>query len=177
MSWATERPAPSEYESFYQGYIDRVPPGDVRDLLRAQQETFRRLPELVPADREEHRYAPGKWSVRQVIGHLGDAERAFGFRAFCFSRGEQAALPGFDENHYVATAGSDRRSLADLADELTLLRGANVRLFAALGEEGWAGAGTANGKQVTVRALAYILVGHAAHHFAVLRERYGLAAL
>lgn len=171
---ARQRPAASEYDPFYAGYLARVPDGDVRELLGAQQERLRRLPAAAGSDRERFRYAVGKWSVREVVGHLADAERVFGHRAFCFARGEKAALPGFDESSYVATSGSDHRPLAELVDELALLREVNLRLFAALDPAAWRNAGVANGKPVTVRALAWILVGHAEHHLGVLRERYGI---
>lgn len=174
MTHAAQRPAPGEYDPFYQGYVALVPDGDVRTLLTEQQETFRRLSAAVVPDRETYRYAPGKWSIREVVGHLGDAERVFGHRAFCISRGERASLPGFDENSYVARSASDQRPLAELVDELVLLREINLRLLATLDAGRWALSGVANGAPVSVRALAWVLVGHAAHHLGILRDRYGV---
>jgi len=130
---------------------------------------------LVPADREGHRYAEGKWSIRQVLGHLVDAERVFGYRAFCFSRGERAALPSFDENEYVRAARSDATPLGDLVDELALVRESNLVVLRRLEPLEWARVGAASGQPVTVRALAFIMAGHPRHHVHVLRERYGVA--
>ena len=168
------RPAEGDYAPYYAGYVALVPPGDLIDLLRAQQEKFRRLPAAVGGGREAYAYAPGKWTIRQLAGHLADAERVFGHRAFCFSRGEQAPLPGFDENAYVERGGAHGRALADLADELAVLRQGNIELFGALDDGAWDNVGIANDAPVSVRALAWIVVGHAEHHLKILRERYGV---
>jgi hypothetical protein len=176
MTHTTQRPAAGEYAPFYAGYLSLVPEGDVLALLREQEESFRRLPAIVPPDRENFGYAPGKWTIREVVGHLGDAERVFGHRAFCISRGEQASLPGFDENSYVARSGSNERTLAELAGELALLREVNRRLLTSLDAARWDLVGIANDSPVSVRGLAWILAGHAAHHFGILRERYRIAA-
>ena len=174
MSHAERRPEPGEYAPFYARYVALVPTGDVRDLLRDQRETFRHLPAAVRPERETFAYAAGKWTVRQVVSHLADAERVFGHRAYCISRGEQASLPGFDENEYVRASGADRRPLAVLADELALLREVNLRLLSALDDAAWGRVGVANGNPVSVRALAFVLVGHAEHHLEILRTRYGI---
>jgi hypothetical protein len=169
------RPATDEYAPYYEKYISQQPDGDVLAALRAQIELLERLPAATGAARETFAYAPGKWSVRQVVGHLGDAERVFGYRAFCFSRGEQAALPSFDENHYVAASGAADRPLADLVAELSTLRRANLSTLAAVGAEAWRHTGIASGQPVSVRALAWILAGHVTHHLRILDERYGIA--
>ena len=109
-----------------------------------------------------------------MLGHLVDGERIFGYRAFCISRGETAALPSFDENRYVAAAGSDATPLAELADELALVRRSNLVVLRRLEPPEWARVGTASGKPVSVRALAWVMAGHPRHHLEVLRERYGL---
>ena len=167
------RPAEAEYAPFYANYVAAVPEGGVLDVLRAQPEQIARLAASVPADRETFRYAPGKWSVREVVGHMIDAERVFGYRAFCIGRGEAQPLPSFDENAYVAASGANARSLASLAEEFAQVRVANLALFERLGDEACRRMGTASGKPVSVRALVYIIAGHAAHHLTVLRERYG----
>jgi hypothetical protein len=167
-------PRSDEYAPYYDRYISRVAGLDLLGLLREQRELLARVPATVPGKREGHRYAPDKWSVREVIGHLSDAERVFGYRAFCFSRGEEAALPGFDENVYVERAGADARTLADLVAELVALRDANLALFGALSTEQWRRSGVANGLAISVRALAHVTAGHVDHHLAILRERYGL---
>ena len=169
-----ERPGRDEYADFYAGYIAALPPGDILEILDLQRDQIRHLAENVAGDRETFRYAPGKWSVREMVGHLIDAERVFSYRALCFSRGDATPLPGFDENFYVANADFDSRTLQSLIEELTLLRSANVLLFRSLAPEKLARAGVANTYPVSVRALAFILAGHLQHHFGVLRERYGI---
>jgi hypothetical protein len=166
------RPSETEYAPFYAGYVSLVPEADVLGALAAQAEELGRLAASVPAEKERHRYAEGKWSVREVVGHLTDAERVFGYRAFCFSRGEQAALPSFDENAYVAAARSDGVPLRDLVEELVLVRRSNLAFLGRLTEAEWGRVGTASGKPVSVRALAFIMVGHPRHHLGILRERY-----
>ncbi|HWM90570.1 MAG TPA: DinB family protein [Thermoanaerobaculia bacterium] len=169
-----ERPEPGEYAEFYAGYIAGLPPGDVLEILELQKDQLRHLAATVPADQETFRYAPGKWSLREIAGHLIDAERVFSYRALCISRGDETPLPGFDENFYVARSNFDSRTLSSLIEELTLLRSANLLLFRALAPEDLARLGTANSYPVSVRALAFILAGHLDHHFRVLRERYGI---
>lgn len=168
----TIRPGPGEYAPFYAGYVARVPDGDVLATLEAQLREAVSLLEGVPAGREGHRYAPGKWSVREVVGHVADAERIFAYRALRFARGDRTPLPGFEENGYVRAAGSDARPLAELTGELRTVRLATLSLFRGLPAEAWSRSGEASGAPVTVRALAWIAAGHAAHHLHVLRERY-----
>jgi len=170
-----ERPGATEYAPFYAGYVALVPEAEILGALERQAGEFRALADAVPGGKERHRYAEGKWSVRQVMGHLVDGERVFGYRAFCFSRGESAALPSFDENAYVAAADTDEIPLRDLADEFALVRGSNLAFLRHLGEGEWRRVGTASGKPVSVRALAFIMAGHPRHHRNVLRERYGIA--
>ena len=172
---STGRPADTEFAPFYARYVALVPEDDVAAALAAQVEDFRRLGTGVAPARESFRYAPDKWSVRQVVGHLTDGERVFGHRLFCFSRGEQAPLPAFDENAYVAQSAYDRVPLADLVDELVTVRRSNLAVLRRLDAEAWGRVGTASGKPVTVRALAYVMAGHPRHHLAILRERYGLS--
>lgn len=171
-----ERPTESEYAPFYAGYIAAVPAGDILEQLAGQMPRIRRLAAGIPAARETYRYAPGKWSLREVIGHLIDGERVFGYRALCISRGDQTPLPGFDENRYVAAAGSDARPLASLVDELGHVREGNLLLFRHLDPEAWQRTGIANATPISVRALAFILAGHMNHHLKILDERYGVRA-
>jgi hypothetical protein len=166
------RPAQTEYAPFYAGYVALVPETDVLKALEEQKDVFRRLAAVVPAERERHRYAEGKWSVREVAGHVVDAERVFGYRAFAFSRGEKAAQPSFDENDYVAASVYDRVPLADLVGELVAVREANLAVLRRLSEVEWNRLGVASGKPVSVRALAWIMAGHPRHHLQVLRDRY-----
>jgi hypothetical protein len=170
-------PEPDEYAPFYQGYVARVREGDVVAVLAGQPGELARVAAAVPPEGEGHRYAPGKWSVRQVFGHLADAERLFGYRALCIGRGDTTPLPGFDENAYVDAGGFEDRTLAALVAELLAARESNLHLFRSFRAEEWRRRGTANGLGITVRALAWILAGHVRHHLAVLDERYGIAPL
>jgi hypothetical protein len=168
------RPASEDYAPFFAGYVKLVPETDVLPVLALQGDEIRRLAGSIPAGREIFRYAPGKWSIREVLGHIGDAERVFGYRAFCIGRGDQASLPGFDENEYIQASGYDAVPVAELARDFAGLRGSNLALLGRLPAERWAQAGTANGNPVTVRALAYIMAGHVRHHLGVLKGRYGV---
>ena len=170
-----QRPTETEYATFYRGYVALVPETDIVAVLEPQVEEIRRLLAPVSAEKETYRYAEGKWSIRQVLGHLVDGERVFGYRAFCFSRGEQAALPSFDENQYVAGARSDAVPLRELVEELALVRQANLAFLRRLDAREWAQVGTASGKPVSVRALAWVMAGHPRHHLQILRERYGVS--
>ena len=167
-----QRPTQTEYASFYGGYVALVPETDILGVLEPQVDDIRRLLASVSAEKETYRYAEGKWSIRQVLGHLVDAERVFGYRAFCFSRGEPAALPSFDENRYVAGARSDSVPLRELVEELALVRQANLVVLRRLDAREWAQVGTASGQPVSVRALAWVMAGHPRHHVKILRERY-----
>jgi len=165
-------PGVDEYASFYAGYVGRVPAGDVLDALEQQiDETLALLTEFGEA-RGAHRYAPAKWSVKEVAGHLADTERIFVYRALCIARGESQSLPGFDENAYVANADFDSHSLASLMGELAVARRATLSFFRHLDEAALLRRGTANGAPVTPRSIAYIITGHERHHQAILRERY-----
>ncbi len=170
-----DRPTGTEFAPFYAGYVGLVPETDILAVLDRQVEEIRRLAASVPAGREAYRYAEGKWSVKEVLGHLVDGERVFGYRAFCISRGEQVPLPAFDENRYVAAARSDATPLLELADELALVRRSNLVVLRRLTPADWARVGTASGKTVSVRALAWIMAGHPRHHVNILRDRYGVA--
>jgi len=170
------RPDPSEYVPYFAQYVDKVPPGDVLALLGKQgDETVAALKGL--SDQQAlYRYAPGKWSIKQVVGHISDTERVFVYRALCFARGDQQGLPGFDENEYVAGARFDDRPLSDHLAELRAVRVATVTFFAGLNQEELLRTGVANQRKYTVRAVAFIIAGHERHHLALLRERYLKAA-
>jgi hypothetical protein len=170
----TQRPTADEYAPFYAGYIGKVTEDDVLPVLAEQPAILRRLAAAVPPERETYRYAPGKWSVREVAGHLGDVERVFGYRAWRISRGDTTPLSGFDENRYVEASNYGERPLAELVEELATLRQANLALLRSLPPEAWPRLGTANNNPISVRALAYIMAGHVRHHLDVLRERYGV---
>jgi hypothetical protein len=171
----SHRPAESEYAPSYAGYVGKVSDStDILATLEQQRGQLAALPQCAAGDLETHRYAEGKWSVREVVGHLGDAERVFGYRIFCMSRGDAQSLPGFDENVYAERSGSHRRPLAELVAELLLMRDANLALLRNLDAEAWSRSGVANNKPFTVRALIHVLAGHCRHHLDILRERYGV---
>jgi hypothetical protein len=167
-------PVTGDFHPAFQRYVDRVTEGDVMAALAAQVADVRAALGAVPAERESYRYQDGKWSVRQVLGHVVDTERMFGYRMLCIGRGDTQNLPGFDEDPYAAAAGHDRVRLADLLEEFDLVRRANVLLARGFDDLAWARVGTANGNRIVTRACPYIMVGHVRHHLAVLASKYGI---
>ena len=168
----TLRPTAEEHAPFYAAYVARVPEGDLVEILERQiEETIRPLASLTEGD-AGFAYAPGKWTVREVVGHVIDAERVFAYRALRFARGDATPLPGFDEQEWARASNADDRPLADLLAELRTVRAATVALLRPLPPEAWLRRGEANGIRCTVRALATIIAGHELHHRAVLEERY-----
>jgi hypothetical protein len=166
------RPTESEYAPDYQSYIDQVSESDILAVLRSQMDELDLLLGRVEPQQETFRYDEGKWSIREIVGHLIDGERVFGYRAFCIARGEKQNLPGFDQNDYMLTAPYHHIELDDLLSELRLIRLGNIAMFRTLNEESWSRFGTANENQITVRAIAFGMAGHVRHHMNVLRERY-----
>lgn len=166
------RPAPDEFAPFYAPYIGALEDEDVLDAMQRGLEAMTSLLESVPRDREEFRYAPGKWSVREAVGHILDGERVFATRALTFARGDEGPLPSFDENVWARHSNAGGRPLGDLAGEFSLLRRANIVMARSLPDEALMRRGTASGQSVTVRAVLWILAGHEAHHRRVIAERY-----
>ncbi|MGH7604019.1 MAG: DinB family protein [Gemmatimonadaceae bacterium] len=166
------KPEQTEFLPYYGRYIERVGKGDIIDTLTEQmKETQSLLRSIAPA-MATHRYAPAKWTINEVIGHVIDAERVFATRALRFARRDQQPLPGFEQDDYVRAAKANAYPLAELASELDALRQANIFFFRHLDEDAWARRGIASGAEVTVRALAYIIAGHELHHRQILRTRY-----
>lgn len=168
----TARPAEDEYASFYGRYVALVPAGDIVRLLESQLDATADFFRAIPAERTTAGYAPGKWSIREMVGHLCDTERIMSYRALRFARGDRTPVPGFEENEYVPTSGASQRSMEELLGELRAVRGATVALFDGLPADAWRRRGVANGAEVSVRALAAIVAGHVLHHQGVVRERY-----
>lgn len=166
------RPNPGEYASYYASYLAAVSDGDLLLLLEDQGAEMLDLLRAFGEARGGHRYAPGKWSVKEVVGHVTDTERIFSCRALRIARADATPIPGFEQDGYVAAAGFDRRSLADLAEEFADVRKATLKLLTGLDAPALNRAGVASGHPVTVRALAWIIAGHEQHHAQVLRERY-----
>jgi uncharacterized protein (TIGR03083 family) len=169
------RPSPTEYATYYGQYVELVPEDDVLAALQAQLDDLLALLRAVPEDQGNVRHPPYTWSVKEVVGHLTDTERVFGYRALRFARGDATPLPGFDENAYARAAESDRRPLANLVAEFETVRRSHLALFRNLPDVAWSRRGLANDNAVSVRALAYIIVGHARHHTAILRRRLSRA--
>lgn len=163
------RPDSSEYAEFYKNYIARVPEGDVLEFLARQPGSFRQLLAGVSQEAAAAEPAPGKWSVKQVLGHICDAERVMSYRALRFGRGDEKELQGFEQDDYVRAADSNSRSLEELLNEFDSVRTATVALFGSLPAGAEMRRGVANGHPVTVRALAYIAGGHAQHHYELLK--------
>jgi hypothetical protein len=166
------RPVSGEYAPSYEQYISLVPEGDIVATLERQLETTLTLLRGIVELQANNRYAPDKWSIKEVVGHLIDSERIFAYRALRFARNDQTPIEGFEQDDYVRDANFDTRTLADLADEFEHVRKANVRLFRSLSAEALSRRGPANDVDVSVRALLYIIAGHVAHHMQVLTSRY-----
>ena len=173
MTTATiPRPDATEYAPYYGTYVGKVPDGDLLELLERQRRETQNLLAGLSDTQALHRYAPGKWSIKEVVGHLMDSERVFCYRALRFARADEKPLQGFDEKAWVPAGSFDARPLADLAAELEAVRRATIALFGGFDAAALARKGTANNNEVTVRALAWIVAGHERHHVAILRERY-----
>ena len=168
----TGRPDRSEAADYYFTYIDKVPGDDILTVLQDQLPETLSMLESISEDRSNHRYAEGKWTIREVVGHLNDCERLFAFRAFWFARGFDSPLPSFDQDAAVTTAGSGARTLRDHIEEFRLLRASTLALFRTMPAEAWTRRGIASDRPFSVRSLAFIAAGHVAHHLAILRERY-----
>lgn len=166
------RPVPGDYAEYYHGYIERVPDGDIVAFLDAQRVELCDFVRSMDESMGDFRYAEGKWTVKEVVGHVIDCERVFGCRALVFARGDRSPMPSMEQDDYVASGNFAARTLGDLADEFDALRSSHVVLFRSFGDEVWARRGTASGFEFTTNAIAWILAGHALHHAGVLEERY-----
>jgi hypothetical protein len=174
MPTTLSRPASDEYLAYYDRYITLVPDGNLVDILAEQQRETLRMLRKVDDERGLFAYAPDKWTVKEVIGHLSDAERVFSYRALRFARADGQPVAGFDENAYVPAGRFNERPIASLVDEFESIRAATVHLFRYLTEEEMARRGIANNNPISVRALGFVIAGHERHHAKLLRERYGL---
>lgn len=165
------RPGKDECADVYQQYIDTVE-GELLPALESDAEAWRAMLAAVPSDREGHRYAADKWSIREVVGHVIDAERMFSVRTMAFARGDRSHFPSFDENAYAEASRADRRPLSDLTDELSGVRASTLLLLKSFDEDTWDRRGMASGFEFTVRSVAWIIAGHSRHHRRVVAERY-----
>ncbi|HTO91931.1 MAG TPA: DinB family protein [Candidatus Sulfotelmatobacter sp.] len=170
-----ERPVAGEFAPYYGRYIERITTDDALPVLESQIEETHRALRALTDKRALHRYATGKWSVKEVVQHLTDAERVFTYRALRFARNDSAELPGFDENLWAPASFADRRPIEELADEYRAVRAATVALYRSFEPDWLVRRGVASGHVMSVRALAWVCAGHENHHREILRERYDLA--
>lgn len=168
----TKRPNLDEYNPSFSTYISLVPEEDIETILKEQIEETLQLLNGVSDEQAHFKYAPEKWSIKEVLGHLADAERIMAYRLLTIARGDSVSLPGFEENEYVQNAHFNRQSIKDLLGNLHSVRQSTIHLLKSLEEETWLRKGDANHSVVSVRALAYIIAGHEIHHRQILKERY-----
>ncbi|WP_128544503.1 DinB family protein [Larkinella soli] len=171
-----KKPQPAEYphSRYFSNYIDLVDSENVIETLRRQLVTVEELFENLSSEQQNFRYAEGKWSPKEMLGHMIDTERIFAYRALCIARGERQSLPGFDENEYFAHSNFDSQALNHLLNHYRYVRLSTIALAESLPEEAHTRVGTANGNPVSARAIFSILAGHEKHHLNVLAERYKL---
>lgn len=168
------RPHPSEYVPYFSTYIDLVPDGDLRTLLETQHRDTQEMLAPLTTEQSRFRYAEGKWSVAEVIGHLADSERIFAYRALRFARADATPLPGYDHEAYVKPGRFDQRPFAELLADFAAVRAATVTLYNGMDEEAFLASGVGNNIAVSVRALFYIIAGHERHHVNHLHAQYGI---
>ncbi len=166
------RPEPGEYAAHYEKYIALVPGNDVLGALEAQRLQMIQLFAARSERDGNFRYAPDKWTVKEVLGHVSDTERIFAYRAMRIARADKTPIEGFEQDDYVRNGSFNERPLADLAEEFAHVRGASIALLRGLAGDAWLRRGVANKNEVTVRALAFVIAGHELHHRRILEERY-----
>ncbi len=166
------KPQETEYAAYYGKYVSLVPDGNIVETLTKQMGETLSAWRAVPADKAEHRYAPGKWTTKEMMAHVIDTERVMSYRALRIARGDKTPLPGFEQDVFIANTDWSARTIADLADEFEAVRKANLHLFGHLSDAAWKQVGTASDNPISARALAYIIAGHELYHQEILRERY-----
>lgn len=167
-----QKPNINEYAPYYQRYIDLIHTDDIFLFFKQQAEEIVGLFTTLSEDQVSFRYAEGKWTIKEVLAHIVDSERIFGYRVLAISRGEKNPLPGFAENEYVRNGKYENRSLKSLLAEYSHLSSANLELFKSLDEEMLSQKGTASGKEVTARAILFVTIGHEKHHLEIIKSRY-----
>ncbi len=167
-----QRPNKNEYASYYETYISKVPEGNILDLLRQQVNAMQSYVQNIPEEKGLFKYAPDKWTIKEVLGHINDGERIFGYRALRFSRNDKNQLPGFEQDDFVKESNFNEIKLADMLDEFVKLREANIATFKNFSEAMWTRRGVASKNEMSVRAVPYIIYGHVQHHLNVLQEKY-----
>ena len=165
-------PDSSEYAPYFGRYISLVPGQDAVAALEEQPRDTLPLLSTLTEEEGAYRYAPGKWSIKEMLGHVIDTERVFAYRGLCFARNDQTPLASFEQDGYVLAGNFDACRMADLIEEFVAVRRSSIWLFRQLSEEAWMRRGVASGNPLSVRAIAYIIAGHELHHGRILREKY-----
>jgi len=171
-----KRPQQGDYALFYENYVSLVPSGDFLEILRDQRRELVGLLSPLSEDQAEFRYAPGKWSIKEVLGHITDAERIFAYRLLCIARGDETPLASFEQDGYIKAGNFSARKLEDLLHEFSMVRESTICLVRSLDDAAWLRRGTASQKEVSVLALAFIIAGHDRHHRIILEKHYLAAA-
>ncbi|MEW6654583.1 MAG: DinB family protein [Bacteroidota bacterium] len=166
------KPNVSEYAPYYGKYISLVPDGNILEILAGQNEFINNFFSGIEEEKSAYKYAEGKWSIREVLGHIIDTERIFAYRALRISRNDKTALPGFEQDDYVPYSNHDNTLLKNLTEEFVLVRKGNLKLLETFTDEMWIRTGTASGNTISVKAAVYVLAGHPIHHINVLKEKY-----
>ena len=166
------KPETSEYNPYYEKYISLIEEGELLNALERQPSELRSLLNGLDEEKGKYAYADGKWSIKEVLSHLVDGERIFGYRVLRISRGDETPIEGFEQDGYIENSHANERSFEDLLEELSLQRNANLRMLKNLREDGWKRLGTASQSPVSVRALAFIMAGHVRHHINILKAQY-----
>ena len=168
------KPPIEEVPAFYRGYVHPLPSSDIEGFLQRQTDEFVQWLGLVPREKHHFRYAEGKWSVAEVLGHIIDTERVFAYRIICIARGEQGPLPGFDQDAYVDQGRFDNRDFYTMVDEFRYSRYANLLLINSLDDLSLVNVGNANGADMSISTIVYIMAGHLHHHLNIFKEKYQL---
>ena len=169
---AIEKPLKTEYPEFYHTYVSKVADKDILVYLKEQLEELVNIFSAIEESKAETAYAEGKWTIKELLCHIIDAERIFAYRALCFARGDNNSLPGFEENDYAAHSQANKKELTNLIEEFYHVRKSSIALFSSFDKAASESIGTANGNKISVRAIIYSVAGHAEHHKNVLKERY-----
>ncbi|MCA9735714.1 MAG: DinB family protein [Deferribacteres bacterium] len=166
------RPPKNEYAEYYHKYIRQLPDGDICEILASQLDETIKLLAQIDEVQANHRYAAGKWSLKDVVAHIVDTERVFAYRALCFARNDSGPFPSMEQDNFVRFGNFANRSLKSIVDEYRFLRQSNIVLFRSFDDEISMRKGIASGTEMTVRAIAYIIAGHERHHVSVIQEKY-----
>ncbi|MCY9695501.1 DinB family protein [Paenibacillus alginolyticus] len=167
-----QRPDSEEYSPYFTGYINQVPEGDYLSILHIQLDAIVDLFSPINNEQGLYRYEPGKWSLKEVLGHITDTERIMSYRMLRIARGDTTNLPGFDQDLYITNTSFDELSMEDLLNDFKAVRQATFTLLKTISEAAWLRKGIANNNEISARALAFVIAGHAQHHLGVIQQKY-----